>query len=580
MRRLNPRGCVFVSVGSRGCQPEYVRRVVVDIRAAGFDPFVCLLDAEEIVNAIELEGLAKEQAAQRVAARCREFGAMVDGAATVHQSSEYEGAKQYQEYLSLLEAAFQSSASFARMCRNQVYRNLHPRLRSRGARNSRDPLTARLVPYLLKEMAVKAAFFRDHEIDVEYSPWPEMEVERALREGRYPDLSNIPKREVRKVQFQSPDLGLNLSGVCGHIASCEFFLGPIDLQVAEGTRVGIVGPSGAGKSTLLRIIGGHMAASGGRVFVRGEDVTDLSAGERRTLTVFQEGLLFPHMTIRENVGFGLRQLSLSRRERSARVDEYLQLLEIDDRSNHRPGEVSGGERQRAAIARALVLEPSVLLLDEPTAALDERQKQIFARLIGDAFEQHRATAMVVVTHDLDFAAQVCDQLAFLKGGRHVGGGNVQDVYARPPSAEVADLLGIFNIVPGRMGDEGVFRASGEWLAIKVADSLRGNNTDCALVLPYDSFVMVAEEDDNGSMVHGRVDAVEFRGRFVRIALSVRSSGVRLYWDTPTKKEAKQKETALPRAGDNVILKVAEGRGHLVSFGLLGESGHWPGVPES
>jgi sulfate transport system ATP-binding protein len=219
----------------------------------------------------------------------------------------------------------------------------------------------------------------------------------------------------------------------------------VSLDVPDGCLVALLGPSGSGKTTLLRVIAGlETSDPGGVIRLRGQDVTDRSVGERRVGFVFQHYALFRHMTVFENVAFGLRVRPRSERpsraEIRAKVDELLSLVQLDGLGQRFPNELSGGQRQRIALARALAVDPKVLLLDEPFGALDAKVRHELRRWLRLLHEEIHVTSLFV-THDQDEALEVADHVAVMNGGRIEQVGNPDEVYHRPSTDFVMGFLG-------------------------------------------------------------------------------------------------------------------------------------------
>jgi putative spermidine/putrescine transport system ATP-binding protein len=219
----------------------------------------------------------------------------------------------------------------------------------------------------------------------------------------------------------------------------------VDLEIKAGEFFTLLGPSGSGKTTTLRLIAGFERPDEGRVELGGRDVSDTPPYARDVNTVFQDYALFPHMTIAENVGYGLRVKGVPRKDRQARVDEVLRRMRLPDVGKRKPVQLSGGQRQRVALARALVNRPEVLLLDEPLGALDlklRQEMQIFLK----SLQQDLAITFVYVTHDQDEALTMSDRLAVFDHGRIEQIGAPAEVYERPANGFVAGFVGVSNVV--------------------------------------------------------------------------------------------------------------------------------------
>src|SRR5687768_7914611 len=232
-------------------------------------------------------------------------------------------------------------------------------------------------------------------------------------------------------------------------------LNDVSLNVASGELVALLGPSGSGKTTLLRIIAGLEAADAGSVILEGEDATARNARDRRVGFVFQHYALFRHMSVFENVAFGLRVRPRGNRPDQAdigrRVKQLLELVQLDFMANRRPSELSGGQRQRVALARALAVEPKVLLLDEPFGALDAKVRQELRRWLRRLHDDIHLTS-VFVTHDQDEALELADRVVVMREGQVEQVGKPDEVYEYPATPFVYHFLGHVNVFHGRVED--------------------------------------------------------------------------------------------------------------------------------
>ncbi len=222
----------------------------------------------------------------------------------------------------------------------------------------------------------------------------------------------------------------------------------VDLEVGEGEFFSLLGPSGSGKTTCLRLIAGFEAPTAGRIHLAGRDVTDLAPYERDVNTVFQDYALFPHMTVEENVEYGLKVKKVPREERRRRVAEALAMVRLEGFGPRKPSQLSGGQRQRVALARALVNRPQVLLLDEPLGALDLKLRQAMQIELKN-IQQQVGLTFVYVTHDQEEALTMSDRLAVLSAGRIEQVGTPAEVYERPATAFVAGFVGVSNVLSGQ-----------------------------------------------------------------------------------------------------------------------------------
>lgn len=243
----------------------------------------------------------------------------------------------------------------------------------------------------------------------------------------------------------------------------------IDLAIAAGEFIVLLGPSGCGKSTLLSIIGGFLTPTSGKVLIGGADVTHVAPKNRPTTTMFQDYALFPHMSLRDNVGFGLRMRGIRRGMRHVRAEAMLDMVGLADKAGRKPHELSGGQRQRVALARALAVEPDVLLLDEPLGALDLKlRRQMQDEL--KAIQRRVGTTFVHVTHDQEEAMAIADRIVVMNQGRIEDCGTPEQVYLQPGSLFTADFMGEMNRIPVRPDGMGVTSPLGA-LAIPPAEGL-------------------------------------------------------------------------------------------------------------
>jgi spermidine/putrescine transport system ATP-binding protein len=214
----------------------------------------------------------------------------------------------------------------------------------------------------------------------------------------------------------------------------------VSLAIAPGSYTVLLGPSGSGKTTLLSILGGFLQPTTGRVLISGQDCTTVAPAKRPTATVFQDYALFPHMTVGDNVGFGLRMKGVAKEQRHSKAAAMLETVGLPDAFSKKPHQLSGGQRQRVALARALVVEPQLLLLDEPLGALDMKlRRQMQDEL--KALQKRVGTAFVHVTHDQEEAMALADQLVVMNNGRIEDVGTPEKVYAQPATRFTAQFMG-------------------------------------------------------------------------------------------------------------------------------------------
>jgi len=237
---------------------------------------------------------------------------------------------------------------------------------------------------------------------------------------------------------------LRLEGVRKSYGSVLAVAG-VDLVVDEGEFFTLLGPSGSGKTTLLRLIAGFERPDGGRIQLAGRDVTNVPPHLRDTNTVFQDYALFPHMSVADNIGYGLRVKGVSRQARAKRVERALAMVRLVGLGHRRPNQLSGGQRQRVALARAVINEPEVLLLDEPLGALDLKLRQEM-QIELKQIQKEVGITFVYVTHDQEEALTMSDRLAVMANGEIEQIGSPVEVYERPATEFVAGFIGISNVL--------------------------------------------------------------------------------------------------------------------------------------
>jgi len=307
----------------------------------------------------------------------------------------------------------------------------------------------------------------------------------------------------------------------------------IDLDVAEGEFFSMLGPSGSGKTTTLRLIAGFERPSGGRIELHGQEVENLPPFERNVNTVFQDYALFPHMTVGDNVGYGLLVRKVPKAERLRRVTEALAMVRLGGYERRRPSQLSGGQRQRVALARALINRPRVLLLDEPLGALDlklREEMQIELKTI----QRDVAITFIYVTHDQQEALTMSDRIAVFNHGRIEQVGSPADVYERPATAFVAGFVGTSNLLSGPAA-RAVFGMDGTYTVRPEKIRLAGSEDPVA-------------EDETSAL--GRIAEVIYLGSDTRYIVALDTGGSLVV----TQQNLVTSSTeALERQGDRVRL---------------------------
>jgi len=296
----------------------------------------------------------------------------------------------------------------------------------------------------------------------------------------------------------------------------------ISLRIDSGEFFCLLGPSGCGKTTTLNLIGGFIPLTSGELRIEGRVVNDLAPHQRNVNTVFQNYALFPHMTVAENVAFGLRMEGLDKREIASRVDEYLELVGLGTYHDRYPTQMSGGQAQRVALARALAKRPAVLLLDEPLGALDLKlRKQMQVELAR--IHRQVGTTFVFVTHDQEEALSMATRIAVMSGGHVRQIGPPREIYLRPVDRFVADFIGESNFLDGTVTNGGgapAFKLSNGTILPARVPSVTPNGPVKLMVRPESVSIGEAPPNDERSpaVVKGRTSNVAFMGTHTRITV--------------------------------------------------------------
>jgi ABC-type Fe3+/spermidine/putrescine transport system ATPase subunit len=317
----------------------------------------------------------------------------------------------------------------------------------------------------------------------------------------------------------------------------QLALDDVSLRVQRGEFLTLLGPSGSGKTTLLRIIAGleHPSAIA-RLELAGRNVRGVPANERNVCTVFQHFALFPHMSVGENVAYGLRVRGVGLEERRRRAAEALALVRLPDKAERRIHQLSGGEKQRVALARALVTRPDVLLLDEPLGALDEKLR---GEMQLELMELHErlGTTFVLVTHSQDEALTMSDRIVLMRQGRIEQTGTPQDLFDRPISRFAAEFMGVENILAGRVAGGGAEGGSvlvdlgGRRLAARLAPGVRVARGDPVFLAIRAEHVRLVAPGTVGALAAQFKGAV-YKGRSLDLVFATEIGPIRArVWDT-------------------------------------------------
>jgi spermidine/putrescine transport system ATP-binding protein len=324
--------------------------------------------------------------------------------------------------------------------------------------------------------------------------------------------------------------GIALEGVSKRFGKHEAVRG-VSLSIREGEFFSLLGPSGCGKTTTLRMIAGFEVPDAGRIYLQGEDVTSLFSNRRPVNMVFQQYALFPHMSIYDNVAFGLKVKKVPRAEHAGRVKEMLRIVELEGLEKRKPRQLSGGQQQRVALARALVNSPAALLLDEPLGALDVKlRKQMQLQL--KAIQHDVGTTFVYVTHDQEEALAMSDRIAVMNLGQVEQIGAPREIYTRPQTAFVADFIGSLNVLELRvdelLGDYAVTRLdNGERVVVTAGPGMRVGDPLRVATRPEQVQLSPAgaASPDGGSFLRGRIAEVVFLGMYTQFHVDTRAGRV-------------------------------------------------------
>jgi spermidine/putrescine transport system ATP-binding protein len=305
----------------------------------------------------------------------------------------------------------------------------------------------------------------------------------------------------------------------------------VNLVVAEGEFFSLLGPSGCGKTTTLRMIAGFVSPDSGRIILEGRDVTSVPANRRPVNMVFQQYALFPHMTVYDNIVFGLSVKRVPRRAHRERVDEFLRVVALEGFERRRPRELSGGQQQRVALARALVNRPAALLLDEPLGALDVKLRR-HMQLELKRIQHELGTTFVYVTHDQEEAMAMSDRIAVMNGGCVEQVGSPRDIYEHPATAFVADFIGSLNAIEitvdevlggyalARLGER-------ERIVVPVDAQVRRGAAIRIAVRPECVRIDSSNGDqlENGSRLEGTVGEVVYLGMYTQFHVDTQAGRV-------------------------------------------------------
>ena len=337
----------------------------------------------------------------------------------------------------------------------------------------------------------------------------------------------------------------------------------VSIDIAQGEFFSLLGPSGCGKTTLLRMLGGFEFPTMGEIYIDGQPMSDVAPYKRPVNMVFQSYAIFPHLNVKQNIGYALRQDKLSAAEFDSRVTEMLELIKLpgyEDRASH---ELSGGERQRVALARALIRRPKVLLLDEPLGALDKQLREQM-QLELRALQRSVGITFVFVTHDQEEALTMSDRIAVMSKGRYLQIDTPNQLYESPQNREVAAFIGTMNFFDGRVRETSNGQVAVDAEALGNITASPGSHTFSAadnilVAIRPEKITLSLEKPANGNAVEGVMDAAAYLGDrshfYVRVvgvdkpvAVSAQNLDQRQFFDGDH-----QKQIWLSWASDDVVL---------------------------
>ena len=308
----------------------------------------------------------------------------------------------------------------------------------------------------------------------------------------------------------------------------------VSLALGEGEFFALLGPSGCGKTTLLRMIAGFEVPDTGSVLLDGQDITRLRANRRPINLMFQSYALFPHMSVRANIAYGLEMEKLPKSEIRQRTDAVLEQTQLGDLAGRRPDQLSGGQRQRVALARALVKRPRVLLLDEPLGALDKKLRETM-QVELKRLQHDLGITFVVVTHDQDEALVLADRIALMRDGVIVQVGTPGELYEQPASRFAADFIGLTNFLDGIVAPDGL---AVEGLGTIQAATNLEPGTKASLAIRPERMTLERERPDNSvNALQGTIADIAYHGRDLTVHVALADRDQRLLVRVPAPEDA-------------------------------------------
>ncbi|HEU5286841.1 MAG TPA: ABC transporter ATP-binding protein [Candidatus Limnocylindria bacterium] len=363
---------------------------------------------------------------------------------------------------------------------------------------------------------------------------------------------------MRESPAKAGEIHLRLAGVTKRFGE-TVAVDDVSFEIPRGSFATLLGPSGCGKTTTLRMIAGFYDPDAGDIILGGRRINELPAHRRGTAMVFQDYALFPHMTVRDNVGYGLRVANIAKDERERRVNETLEFVGLGKLGDRWPNQLSGGQQQRVAVGRALVLRPEILLLDEPLSNLDAKLR-VQLRWELRALQQQLGMTFVYVTHDQDEALSLSDWIAVMNAGKVEQHGTPWEIYYHPRTAFLADFVGAVNLVPGSVrelqGSSAVVSFGKRALTVRVPAGLTVTpGSGVKLCIRPEALALAPSAAGDGEAFPGRVARKAFLGDLMRYWVVV--DGQEWIVDQP------DPGATSPFEGD-VLVRVRPERVHLIA----------------
>jgi len=288
----------------------------------------------------------------------------------------------------------------------------------------------------------------------------------------------------------------------------------LSLHIEDGELVSLLGPSGAGKTTILKAIAGLIKPVSGEIFINNKPVTHLPAEKRDAVLIFQKPLLFPFLNVQQNIGFGLKMGHITGKQAERKITRIIEITGLHGLNRRKVHQLSGGQQQRVALARGLVLEPSVLLLDEPLSNLDADLRHQMRELIC-TIQQQTGTTMLFVTHDQSEALKISNRIGLIQEGVLQQLGSPEELFYRPATPEVATFFGSNNFISGHISN-GIFRTT----SVRLTASLKDSSTVHAVIRPEDINLTTSPSPES---LKGKVLHIRFEGTSTRISVQVEKS---------------------------------------------------------